>query len=225
MLHLTKRIKELYDNDEFQIIIIEGWNGYGKTTYANKGIAEIYSKDGLHKNWDVGLFKNHLGFHPLRVLNKWNSMKERDYVFHWDDAGSWLHSLDFNNPYVKQVGKYPQTARTDWGAIIFSCIDADDIIKKVRCFSSMIKIKITKHSNINQPHRRIATAKHPEKDWYNNIHWIDDWDEEFDCYVPDPFYEWYNPLRRKYSKMAKKLAKMKAMQEEEIVKTYRDSTL
>ena len=225
MMEITKRIKENYDNDEFQVFVIEGWNGYGKTTYANKSIAEVFSKDGNERNWNIGLFRQHLGFHPIRVLQNWDSMKNRDYCFHWDDAGAWLHSLDFNNPYVKQVGKYLQTARTDWGVLIFSCIDADDIIKKVRAFSSMVKIRITKNSTSAQPYRRVATAKHPDKDWYGNIHWIDDWTEEFTSHVPDYFYEWYNPLRRKYAKMTKKLAKMKARQEEEIMKTLRYAEL
>jgi hypothetical protein len=225
MMNLTKRINDNFYNDEFEIIIIEGRNGVGKTTYANKGIAEVYSVDGIHRNWDIPLFKKHLGFHPMNVLKAWKNIKIRDKAYHWDDSGQWLHSLDFHDPFVKEIGKYPQTARTDWGVLMFSCIDADDIIKKIRGFRSLIKVRITKHSSIDQPYRRIATAKHPEKDWYGNIFWIDDWTEEFNCHVPDSFYSWYNPYRRKYSVLAKKLAYKKAKEDKDIMGTIRESKL
>lgn len=235
MLEASKRVLELYENNEFQVFIIEGWNGFGKSSYANNIISEVHSKDGIHQNWDIGLFKKYLGFHPIRVLHKWKKQQSKNnigiqrhpdnYIFHWDDAGAWLHSLDYNNPYVKQVGKYLQTARTDWACIIFSCIDAEDLAKKIRCFSSAITIKITKDSSYKQPYYRLATAKHSEKDWYNNVYWKDDWTENFNCLMPDKFYSWYDPVRRTYANITKHMIRKEIDKQKEIVKSLKYSNI
>lgn len=201
---------ELYDNDEFEVFIVVGKNGFGKTTYANKIIAEVYSNDGLHKNWNTDLFKDHMGYHPDRVLTKWEKKRKRDYVFHWDDAGVWLNALDHTDPFVKSVGKYLQTARDDWGCIIFSCIDKNDIVSKIRNFKSTIIIDITKHgAEPNSPYpskrnNRKATAWHYWEDRFNKKGTENDWEESFNCHVPDEFYTWYKPLRSQYTRLAKR---------------------
>jgi hypothetical protein len=212
----TRRVQETYDNDEFQIFVIEGAAGVGKTTYADKIIAELYG------SWSIPMFKKHTGFHPRTVLEQWHRKRQRDRCFHWDDAGAWLHSLDYNDPFVKRVGKYLQTARTSWGVIEFTCIDADDLAKKIRAYGSAIKVKITKHSDKEHPYRRIATAKHMEKDWYGQIYWVDDWEEEFTCRMPDSFYRWYTPQRKKYAKMTLDLAIKAAEEDEDIMETYKE---
>lgn len=235
MLDGTKRVLENFDNDEFEIFILQGKNGYGKTTYANRIIAEVYSIRETKKwggnernaNWNIKLFKNHLGFHPLHVYNKWIKMKKRDYVFHWDDAGTWLHSLDYQDTFVKNVGKYLQTARTDWACIIFSAIDMNDIVNKIRNFKSCVIIDITKEGtrskeSTNFPSRlnlRTATAWHYWHDRHNKQGSENDWQEPFNCHVPDDFYKWYYPLRVKYARMSKRLGLEELMKKKEIMQT------
>jgi hypothetical protein len=236
ILEITKRINDLWEDNEFQPIIIEGWNGFGKSAYADNAIAELHSIDGKYGNWDVNVFKKFSGFHPYRVQQKWtarSNLRRRtignkpqfhpfDKAFHWDDAGAWIHALDYNDPYVKYVGKYLQTARTDWGALIFTCIDSEDIAKKVRVFSSGITVKITKEgSNSTHKWTRTAVAKHREKDWYGNIYWVDDWKESFSCYMPDVFYRWYDPIRRRYAEMTKRLMAREMRNKDDIMKTVR----
>lgn len=237
MLDATKRVLELYDNDEFELFIIQGKNGYGKTTYANRIIAEVYSHrnqnrwggNGHTGNWNVNLFKNHLGFHPMKVLNRWTSMKKRDYVYHWDDAGVWLNAYDYQDPFVKEAAKYLQTARTDWACLIFSCIDKDDVIKKLRDFRSAVIIDVTKKgcktstgkpSDIN---RRTANAWHYWKDRLGKLGTENDWEETFDSHVPDKFYEWYKPNRDRYARLNKRLMKQKARAKKDIRTTTRFS--
>jgi len=224
MLAATKKVSELYENDEFKIFIVEGDHGYGKTSYANKIIAEAYSKDNIHKNWDRNLFKRHLGFHPAHVLNDWMSKRKRDIVYHWDDAGLWLNAMDYQDPFVKEVGKYMQTARTDWACIIFSCIDREDIVNKIRSLRHAITIDITKQGcGKATPNRRQATAVTYWKNRTGKIGFNYEWEEYFDSWVPgtadDPntFYGWYNPLRLEYSTMAKKLMKEKLERKSDIM--------
>ena len=224
MLAGAQKIIDLYNNNEFKIFIVEGDHGYGKTAYANRLIAEVYHKvmpDGqLKPNWDVNLFKKHLGFHPKHVLDLWMNKRKRDYVFHWDDAGLWLNALDYQDPFVKEVGKYLQVARSDWGCIIFSCIDRDDIVNKVRSLRHAIVIDISKQGSSRiQPNIRTATAitnwksRDAKKTGFNYV-----WEERYNCMMPDPFYNWYQPLRNKYSIMAKELIKDKLEKKKDIMK-------
>jgi len=211
MLEGAKYIKKLFDDDESKAFIIQGDNGIGKTSYANRLISEVYSEDGINGNWDVSLFKNHIGFHPKHVLDIWIAKQERDYVFHWDDAGLWLHSLDFQDPFVKETGKYMQVVRTDWACVIFSAISKEDISSKIRGLRNAIIIDITKDGwSKKQPNIRTARAYIERKTWKNRP-WKDyQWEERFDSHVPDNFYKWYKPLRDKYSDLAKARMRKKA---------------
>lgn len=239
MLDAAQRVLDLYDEDEFQIFVIQGDNGYGKTTYANRIISEVYSAreqkrwngDGVHGNWNIKMFKKHLGFHPVRVINQWYGMKHRDYVFHWDDAGMWLNAMDYHDPFVKSVGKYLQTARDDWACIIFSCIDKNDIINKIRSFRAAVIVDITKDPVSMQSkydyhrNRRLANAWKYWESRLNKIGTENEWSEHFDSHVPNKFYEWYRPLRSKYTRMAKKIMRQKVLQHKDIVETQKISTI
>lgn len=221
VLDATKRVLELYDNDEFEIFVITGKNGYGKSTYANRIIAEVYSLRDQHRwggngrtgNWNTKLFKRHLGYHPHEVKALWDKVRKRDYVFHWDDSGVWLSAYDHQDKYVRDIAKYMQTARTDWACIIFSCIDKKDIISKLRTFKSAVIIDILKDGNKpNSPYPseqnlRKARAWHYWTGRLNEQGTENDWEESFNCHVPDKFYSWYKPIREKYTRIAKRQIK------------------
>ena len=204
MLAGSEWILKLYRDNEFKVIIITGDHGFGKSTYANRLISEVYSKDNVHGNWDITLFKEHLGFHPMNVTEQWLKMKHRDIAFHWDDAGLWLNAMDYQDPFVVSVGKYLQVARTDWACLIFTAIDRDDVFSKLRNLRNAIIIEIIKDSSKREPWRRKAIAykfwksRGGSKKGTNTI-----WEERFNCHVPDSFYHWYQPLRAKYSYLAK----------------------
>jgi len=220
MLYGAKYIKGLFERDEFKPILIEGDHGFGKTTYANKLISEVYSTNGS-QNWDIGLFKEHIGFHPKHILNLWTKKNIRDYCFHWDDAGLWLHSLDFQDPFVKEVGKYMQVARSDWGCVLFTSISKEDISSKIRGLRNAIVVEITKDgSGPSRPFRRTARAYIERKTWKNRP-WKDyQWEEKFNCHVPDKFYNWYQPLRNKYSEMAKERMQRKLKEHKDFKDTH-----
>lgn len=229
MLEGAKRIQELFDDDEFKPFIVQGDHGDGKTTYSNRLIAEVHHKNEDKANWDIALFKKCMGFHPKHVLNLWTKKKYRDKVFHWDDAGLWLHSLDYQDPFVKDVGKYMQVVRSDFGCVIFTAISKEDISSKIRGLRNAIIIDITKGGkNKVQPNNRTATAYIERKTWKGRIYKDYQWEEIFNNHVPgnynpkmplivrNPsksqrkdinvswgFYGWYKPRRDYYSEMAK----------------------
>lgn len=211
MLAGAKYIIELFDNDEFKPFLIQGAHGWGKTSYANTLMAEVYSRnnDGI-PDWNK--VKERLGYTPEEVLNDLDSIPdgERWLCYHWDDAGTWLHSLDFQDPFVKQVGKYMQVARTDLACMLFSTISVSDVSSKIRGIRDSIIIDITKEgrdkTHIN---RRKARAYIERKTWKNRP-WKDyQWEEYFDSHVPDGFYKWYKPKRDHYARLEKQKAREK----------------
>lgn len=216
MLEGAKRIWELYDDDEFKPLLIQGDHGFGKSAYASRLIAEVYSRINNQKPfWNWNHFKRHMGFNPEEVLTEWERKRGRDYCYHWDDAGNWLHSLDFYDPFVKEVGKYMQLARTDWSCIIFSTISVDDITSKIRGLRNAIIIDITKEgSSVKEPFRRSARAYIIRKTFKGHT-WRDyQWEDTFNCHVPDEFFKKYKPLRDHYAQQSRDRARQKLKERE-----------
>jgi len=240
MFQATRMILELFNNDEFKPLIVQGDHGYGKSSYANSIIADVYGQvfnggtplwkprfTNVTKEW----FESHIGFEPAEVTNEWQIKDKRekwllkrfgeyprnilnswqykdmkkDYVYHWEDAGTFLHNLDFQNPFVKETGKYMQLVRSDWACVIFSAISADDITSKIRGLRNAIIIDVTKGQNdVTHPHRRVAEAYILRKSFKGRI-WKDyQWRDNFNCHVPDDFYAWYHPLRDHYADIFKR---------------------
>lgn len=216
MLAGAKYILELYDNDEFKPFLIQGPHGFGKTSYANTLMAEVFSvNNGGIPDWNK--VKERIGYTPIEVLDVLDSIPngERWYCFHWDDAGTWLHSLDFQDPFVKQVGKYMQVARTDLACMLFSTISVSDVSSKVRGIRDAITIDITKEgteSKSSEPYRknrRTARAYILRKTWKGRD-WKDyQWEETFNSHVPNSFYSWYKPKRDDYARLEKQKAREK----------------
>lgn len=220
MLAGTKYIWELYDNDEFKPFLIQGSHGWGKTSYANILTSEVYSRDNSGiPDWEK--VKKRMGYTPEEVLNQLDSIEEdeRWYCYHWDDAGTWLHSLDFQDPFVKQVGKYMQVARTDLACMMFSTISVTDVSSKIRGIRDAILIDITKDGcDQKSPYpsirnRRTARAYIERKTWKGRT-WKDyQWEEYFNSHVPDKFYKnFYKPKRQHYAKLEKEKAREKLKQ-------------
>lgn len=191
---------EWYYNDEFKPIIIEGNHGYGKTTFACIVASEIY------ETWDWSSLKKYIVFTPQEFLARLNKLKKKQPLLIWDDAGYWLNSLDYQNKFVKAVGKYIQVARTDWACIIFTSISAKDIINKVRGIQERYKIRITKHGcNITHPNARTAvTYTYWETPDGSRFGERNPQTERFEAHMPDTFYERYRPYRKTFTNLAKK---------------------
>jgi GTPase SAR1 family protein len=257
MLQGTKLILELYQKDEFKPFIIQGDHGYGKSSYANSLIADVYGNvfNGGVPLWKPRFTKNiqewfesHIGFQPKEVIDEWQYKgkreewlndrfgeytppdskikrvlndwqypdKKRDYVYHWDDSGAFLHNLDFQDPFVKETGKYMQLVRSDWACVIFSAISAEDITSKIRGLRNAIIIDIIKDSNERQPYRRIAEAYILRRSYKGRV-WKDYlFRDNFNCHVPDDFYAWYHPLRDKYAEIFKKRMREKLDRNKEL---------
>lgn len=158
------------------------------------------------------------GDYPREVFNDWQFPdKKKDYVYHWDDSGLWLHNLDFQDPFVKSTGKYMQVVKTDWACVIFSAINAEDVTGKIRGMRDAIIIEVTKNSSERQPERRKAEAYVLRKSMKGKV-WRDYlWEDNFSRWMPDPFFAWYHPLRSEYASIAKKLMRKKLESNKDLI--------
>ena len=211
---LTKIINELYERDEFEPILVYGPLGFGKSAYAMKVVAELYAEDGK-LNWEA--VKERVVFHPKDFVKRVLNMEKRDKALIWDDGGLWLHALDFWNPFVKNVGKYLNVARTDLAALIITTPLPTWVITKVRGLPDAINIKIIKEGGPTTP-STMPDHPYPRKQRVAKAYkqWIlpdmkktgvrEIFRDHFSAFLPnDFFYDWYKPLRDKYATMAKRL--------------------
>ena len=200
MFVTTDLIKKAFTKDEFHLIIIYGPLRWGKSSLAIQILHELYG------TWDPEILKKYIGFHPAQVLRDWASFPDKTLGYVWDDAGLWLHALEWNSPFVKSTGKYLNVAGTDFGGLILTAPLPTWVSKKVRGVPQAITMKVKKVAgNRWQENLRRATAyrwwKAPDMK-HTGVHKL--YEEEFDVMLPDRFYTWYKPRRNYYAKLAKK---------------------
>jgi hypothetical protein len=230
MLAASKYVLELARNDRSEVFIIEGGAGNGKTAYGANIIAEVHSENGTKGNWDISVFKKYMGFHPIRVIDNWRHA-HKELVYMWDDAGAWINAMDYQAPFIKDIGKMLQTMRTKYHCVIFTCLDADDLARKIRMHTGAVTIKISlmgsepRSNEIERKYRRTAVAKHWDKDWYDKLYRKDDWEEYYCCYMPPKFHAWYQPIREHYADMLARLALKEARRTNEIRSTLKYSDI
>jgi len=217
---LSEMIEEAYRSDEFTVFIIYGPLGYGKSSYACQVLAELYGDqdasplDPAHWNWEAA--KRHIFFHPRGFLEYVSRLDRREKAIVWDDAGVWLYALDWNDPFIKAVGRYLQTARTDFGGMVFTAPNPLSVIRKLREIPAAITVKIIKEQSDYEreaPGGRIEVVKPriarmfrtwmtPDTKRWGVVEFARD---QFNAILPDHFYEWYKPYRDSYKRMAVKL--------------------
>jgi len=217
-LALTSKINKAFYGDEFKSFILYAPLGLGKTALAIQCLLELYFLKDIRKAildhgarcnvWDyidnekvLNMVKTHLVFHPKNFLLACRRLTERDKALLWDDAGLWLFSLDFKDPFVNAVSKFMSVARTKFGAIIFTTPHPSHVIKKIRTLPDAVVVKVYKYTNS----RWLRKAKHYQ--WWSTPDGKKSGVrgkevEKFSCHIPDFIYDWYLPLRKRYADMA-----------------------
>jgi len=194
----TNIVNQAYYQDEFQLIVVYGPLGFGKSAFAMKVATEIYG--------DYEKVKNYVVFHPKDFVERCLRMSEqqkRDKLLIWDDAGLWLFYMQFTDPFVQAVIKYMNVARTNWAAMILTTPSPAWVAHKLRNFPQNISIKIIKEgSDLKNPSKpRIAKAY---RSWvapdfrHQGVRLM--YQDQFSAMLPnDFFWNWYKPLRDTYA--------------------------
>jgi len=117
---LARRIVKNFERDDFNIFIIHGTPRIGKSAYIIKVMQQVllyfYGIDA--NTWKY--FKPYFGWDPDEISERWMEINERIPMFTWDDAGYWLHSLNWTDPLLQTIQKYFNVIGTDMNSVILT---------------------------------------------------------------------------------------------------------
>lgn len=232
----TKRLVGNYYADECEIFVVYGMpEGIGKSAYVSHAQADIEGyqacKDRAKLKWlwerearpegtsiwdtDWEIIKPLIKYPPEDVVDMCMDMVEgnrKKVCFHWEDAGTWLNAMDFNDPFVISFMKYMGLARSNWGGIVLSTPVEDWVLKKLRTARGVIHIEIKRTSGTDRRYVwRPRTATAYKKQTYKGnprAYWPRQWADDFMATMPDHFFKWYKPRRDMYAKIAVQLMKV-----------------
>ena len=159
---LVEAIEKWYMRNELHIVIIEGYQGVGKSLYSLLVASQVYNT----KCW--GLLKKYYVYDRQEFLTIVKNKRKRSPLLVWDDAGNWLHAQDYQKEDVVKVCRYFLVARPHWSCIMLTTPDAEDIVNRIRSMKERILIQIVRHSgkkdHIDRRKARIFVRwKSPDK--------------------------------------------------------------
>lgn len=213
---MTQEIMNAWKNREFFVIVVTGYTGVGKTSYGLNIESEVYGKwesdEEVIPTFSWKKLREYLMFRPDEIYKMLRYLRDNNITIPlviWDDAGYWLHSLDWYHPFVKAVSKFMSLARTCLGCMMLTTPKMDWIVSKVRGLPQTYRVNITKAAGgtVNSPYRmwkRVATTYQQYRDIIGRKRVVVKWRENFSCRLPDSIYKQYKPFRDKYVDMALK---------------------
>lgn len=223
-LSLARLIVRNYMNDDFSLVIIDGNLRVGKSTYAVKAMSQahdyLFGKP-IERMKDL---KWVMGWEPEEVVELWQVTEERRPCFTWDDAGYWLHSMNWNDPLMIAIQRYFNVVATDYNTMILTTPSPKWVLSKISNMPDMIRVRCTKRSGGIQDERfrKFARVAKAYKRWESpdlkrggvNTKWVD----EYSCEMGAELYAEYHPIRIEYARKAKiqiiqNLQRQKARQE------------
>ncbi|MBA7491597.1 hypothetical protein ES702_02145 [subsurface metagenome] len=206
---MARRIIRNYERDEFNNIIIHGTPRIGKSAYIIKVMKQV-----MLYLWGVDAnrwkhFKPYFGWDPKENVNAWIDLTERLPFFVWDDAGYWLHSLNWTDPLLQAIQKYFNVIGTDINTIILTTPSPTWILSKIANMPGTLRTKIVKRQggirdDPSTKWGRLAITYEPWKTPDMKKHGVNKrFKDNFNCYIPDEIYKEYYPIRKHYAMQAK----------------------
>lgn len=233
-LALARWIVKAYRLDDFNLFIIHGTPRIGKSAYAIKAMGQV-----IDYLWGEDIFKitgstghrqapycqKYMGWDPSDNVNIWLDIFERIPAFTWDDAGYWLFSLNWTDPLLIAVQQYMNVVGTDINNLMLTTPDPSWILSKIATMPGTMRIKVIKRDG----GRSDADSKVFARRALGYVPWkspdlksggvnkkIED---DYSCKLPDEFYKWYKPTRRKYATAAKKAMRRELIRRNEARET------
>lgn len=228
---LSRTMYKNFKNNQCEILVVSGMpEGIGKSAHVNHALADIcgFKKE---KSWDKIKWmwkraterpkdtpiweadydgaKAYIKYPPEDIVNLCISMIEkgqRDVCIHWDDAGTWLNAMSWNDPFVISFMRYLSLARTNWGGVILSTPVEDWVLKKLHTAKGVIHVQVvpargSSNTMVFRPrsaraYKFVRYAGNPKN------YWQIVYEDNFTAIMPDNFYHWYKPMRDGYAKIA-----------------------
>jgi hypothetical protein len=126
-------------------------------------------------------------------------------MWHWDDGGTWLNGMEFNDLFVKAFMKFLPLARSACGLVVISTPVEEWVLKKLHTASGVIHCPVIKcgsdEKNFWRPrlcksYQKVKTAYHTRS--FPRYAWED----YFTAFEPDDYHAWYKPRRDGYAALA-----------------------
>ncbi|GAG98223.1 unnamed protein product, partial [marine sediment metagenome] len=181
----------------------------GKSAYIIKVLRQVfmYLKDKDFDQWKY--YKPYFGWSPEENVERWIGLEKRIPVFVWDDAGYWLHSLNWTDPLLQAIQKYFNVIGTDINTIILTTPSPTWILSKIAGMPGTLRTKIIKayggkRDDPSTKWGRIALTYEPWQTPDMKKHGVNKrFKDNFNCYIPDEIYKEYYPIRKGYAMKAK----------------------
>lgn len=231
---ITRRAIKNYYQNECEIALVTGMpEGVGKSVYVTHSLADVQGylkckeKDKVQWMWkpigerpenaaiwesDYEAVKPLILYTPEEVVNFLLTLltkKERIPMWHWDDAGSWLNSMEWSDPFVIAFMELIPLARSFCGLAVLSSPVEEWILKKLHTAKGVIHCPVVKLKDSRYFWRpRECKAYKKVMNIYRNRsfpRYV--WRDRFPAIEPDSFHAWYKPKRDHYCLLA--AAKMK----------------
>lgn len=220
---MALKLNSLSLYDGFAGLVIEGEQRIGKTSYISQALAEAsgtwekqYVKRLKKEAWvctetNYAPVKKYMRFKPEDYLDMILEIDDKILCAIWDDAGYWLFSLDWYDPFVKCVSKFMQVTGT-----IIGCIALTTPNKKL--ISSKVMDSLPSHLNtrVVRTQRDTAYSRPRRARTYKAWDYPDgkkggvrkQFQDYYNAMLPDSFFAWYQPIRMKYVDLAKQMMKL-----------------
>lgn len=218
-LALARRIVKNFNRDDFNVIIIYGNLRIGKSALSIKALEQalIYLK-GI-KRLEPKHVNEYMGWNPNEVVDRWLNLKKRQPCFIWDDAGFWLHSMNWSDPVMISIQQYFNVIATDYNTIILTTPDPTWILSKISNMIGVIRVNVVKRDGAeftDAPSKLFSRRGIGYKPWRSpdlkrggvNKVLFDD----FSCMIRQDLYDWYKPIRDRYANDAKLMIKKRLTQ-------------
>lgn len=208
-LALARLIVKNYERDDFSLVIVSGNLRKGKSAYAIKCVEQAGKYLGTFKELNKRELCWYMGWEPNEVVALWQRNTKREPFFIWDDAGYWLHSMNWHDDLMIAIQQYFNVIGTDYNTVILTTPSPHWVLSKIAKFPEMVHVRITKRTggNPDSDYYKFARKARGYKRWTSpdlkraGVNVL--FDDQFSCKIPDHIYEWYYPMRREYAQEAK----------------------
>lgn len=199
-------MREAITEGGFQAFLIVGRRGKGKTTYSLKATASyymIYEDMECGEAWQETLL--HLVFTAKELISK---MDDGSDIIIWDDAGVWGSTFMWYDPvmrpYIEALLDWYDVARTDINVLLMSSPNKKKLPPKIRDDEDTILVKINHNGVKYRGERKINTSialavRNQESLWSEKTYRPTIFTDYFSVFLPDPVYNFYSIIRKKYS--------------------------
>lgn len=212
-LSLARLIVRNYERDDFSLVIVTGNLRSGKSAYAMKSVDQalnyLFPRRFPKGYMTYSDYTRVMGWETGEVVDQWIDLVEREPVYIWDDAGYWLHSMNWNDPLMISIQQYFNVVGTDYNTVILTSPSAKWVLSKISNMPEMIRVTIAKRDGGrgDSDSRLFSRRAKGYKRWESpdlkrggvNKKFVDD----FSCKIRDEVYVEYKPVRDHYARQAK----------------------